>query len=172
MLTSDPKSEKWVKQSAWRSHIKPTKTKASRAPIPVIAPLAAKLDAHIATLKPRTTGLMFPNGANKPLALQRMVAEVIRPALVGSGVEWHGWHALRRGLASNLHDLGVQDKVIQAILRHANVAVTQACYIKTTDPQAVRGMKKLERKVQHATSMQLARHPQKQPADVSSPRIN
>ena len=44
---------------------------------------------------------------------------------------WHGWHAFRRGLATNLHRLGVPDKIIQAILRHSNVAVTQSCYIKT-----------------------------------------
>ena len=45
--------------------------------------------------------------------------------------EWHGWQAFRRGLAANLHDLGVDDKMIQAILRHANVSMTQRCYIKT-----------------------------------------
>jgi len=32
---------------------------------------------------------------------------------------WHGWHAFRRGLATNLHALGVDDKTIQAILRHS-----------------------------------------------------
>jgi hypothetical protein len=62
--------------------------------------------------------------------------------------------------------------MIQAILRHSDVAVTQRCYIKTTDPQAVKGMKKLERKVRHATNMQLAREQQKTPADVSSGSIN
>jgi hypothetical protein len=30
-------------------------------------------------------------------------------------MEWHGWHAFRRGLATNLHRLGVSDKVIQQI---------------------------------------------------------
>jgi integrase len=58
--------------------------------------------------------------------------------------EWHGWHAFRRGLATNLHDLGVDDKTIQAILRHANVAITQASYIKTLDPQCIAAMKQLE----------------------------
>jgi len=61
---------------------------------------------------------------------------------------------LRRGLATNLHELGVPDKIIQVILRHANVGVTQLCYIKTRNPQAVEEMKKLERKISHATSMQ------------------
>lgn len=32
---------------------------------------------------------------------------------------WHGWHAFRRGLATNLYGLGVADKTIQAILRHS-----------------------------------------------------
>lgn len=44
---------------------------------------------------------------------------------------WHGWHAFRRGLATNLHALGIRDRDIQAILRHSNIAVTQASYIKS-----------------------------------------
>src|SRR5437762_8575830 len=38
--------------------------------------------------------------------------------------EWHGWHAARRGLGSNLYHLGTPEKVIQRILRHANVSTT------------------------------------------------
>jgi integrase len=55
----------------------------------------------------------------------------------------HGWHALRRGLGTNLHDSGVQDKTIQAILRHSNVFVTQSYYIKTRQKAGVDAMKKL-----------------------------
>ena len=39
-------------------------------------------------------------------------------------MKWWGWHAFRRGLATNLHRLGVPDKTIQAILRHANISTT------------------------------------------------
>jgi integrase len=56
----------------------------------------------------------------------------------------HGWHAFRRGLATNLHRLGVPAETIQAILRHSNVAVTQACYIKTVRDDAKAAMEKLE----------------------------
>jgi integrase len=45
--------------------------------------------------------------------------------------EWHGWHAARSGLGSNLYRLGVPDMVIQRILRHANVSTTATYYIKT-----------------------------------------
>ena len=41
--------------------------------------------------------------------------------------------------------------MIQAVLRHSNVSVTQRAYIKTIDPNAVNAMQKLE----HATNMQL-----------------
>jgi integrase len=63
-----------------------------------------------------------------------------------SGVTWHGWHACRRGLATNLHALGVPDIVIQAILRHSNVSVTRESYIKRdgVDPQSQAAMKALE----------------------------
>jgi len=45
--------------------------------------------------------------------------------------EWHGWHAARRGLGTNLYRLGVPEKTIQAILRHANVSTTNTYYIKS-----------------------------------------
>jgi hypothetical protein len=35
---------------------------------------------------------------------------------------WRGWHGFRRGLATNLNRLGVQDKTIQSIPRHSNLA--------------------------------------------------
>jgi integrase len=50
-----------------------------------------------------------------------------------SGIVWHGWHACRRGLATNLHELGVPDIVIQAILRHREVSVTRNAYIKRSE---------------------------------------
>jgi len=44
--------------------------------------------------------------------------------------EWKGWHAFRRGLATNLTDLGVRPEVIQRILRHGDLATTMR-YVKT-----------------------------------------
>jgi len=44
-----------------------------------------------------------------------------------------------------LHRLGVPDKDIQQILRHANVNVTQESYIKTTTSDAMIAMRLLER---------------------------
>jgi integrase len=58
--------------------------------------------------------------------------------------EWHGWHAFRRGLATNLHELGVPAKVIQKILRHSAGSVTQACYIQLPDPTIAAAMRRLD----------------------------
>ena len=62
----------------------------------------------------------------------------------------------RRGLATNLHQLGVADKTIQRILRHANVAVTQNCYIKTTDSEVAAAMQQFERSLEYAPDMHLS----------------
>ena len=58
--------------------------------------------------------------------------------------EWHGWHAFRRGLGSNLYALGVRDKKIQEILRHANVSTTATYYIKIASADAQEAMARLE----------------------------
>jgi hypothetical protein len=74
------------------------------------------------------------------------VTEVIQPTLEAEKIPWYGWHAFRRGLATNLHRLGVSDKVIQQILRHANVTTTINIYVKMVTQDAEEAMKKLEKK--------------------------
>ena len=89
-------------------------------------------------------GFAFATPKGTPLDLQIFAQRNIRPELNKAGIAWLGWHALRRGLATNLYRLGVPDQVMQRILRHSNVAVTQRCYIKTADSDATFAMKKLE----------------------------
>ncbi len=48
--------------------------------------------------------------------------------------------------ATNLHTLGVDDKTIQAILRHSNVALTINVYIKSVTESQVNAMDVLEAK--------------------------
>ena len=64
--------------------------------------------------------------------------------------EWHGWHAARRGLGSNLYRLGVPDMVIQRILRHANVSTTATYYIKTAADDVRNAMTRLEHHIDEA----------------------
>ena len=52
-------------------------------------------------------------------------------------------------LATNLHELGIADLVIQGILRHSTVEVTRQAYIKhnAVDARSLAAMKVLERQL-------------------------
>jgi len=50
--------------------------------------------------------------------------------------KWKGWHCFRRSLASNLYALGVKPKVIQAILRHSDIATALDFYVETSDAES------------------------------------
>jgi len=69
---------------------------------------------------------------------------------------WHGWHAFRRGLATNLHTLGVDDKTIQAILRHSNVGLTINVYIKSVTESQANAMDVLSARLEQETNNNLA----------------
>jgi len=137
-----------ISQSFWRSHMLEPKTRQSKSPVPVIAQLARRLDSHRQSSGSPANGLMFHGPVGKPINL----ADVIVPAVTKAEI---GWHAFRRGLATNLHRLGVPDKIIQRILRHSNVAVTQNCYIKTADLDAAAAMRQFEHSLEYAPNMHL-----------------
>jgi integrase len=145
-----------ISQSFWRGHALEPKTRQSKAGVPVIAQLARRLDLHRCLSGNPANGLMFPSPVGKPINLDALAAEVIAPLVTKAGLQWHGWHAFRRGLATNLHRIGVSDKIIQRILRHANVAVTQNCYIKTADSEVAAAMQRFERSLEYAPDMHLS----------------
>src|SRR5258708_4044368 len=137
-------SEIRVMKSVWRSHVDEPKRPKSKAAIPVISPLKVMIERHWTESGRPTRGFIFANQHGKPMNLEALAVDVIRPALEESNLRWHGWHAFRRGLATNLHRLGVSDKVIQQILRHANVTTTMNIYVKTVSADAANAMKTLE----------------------------
>ena len=65
---------------------------------------------------------------------------------------------MRRGLSTNLYELGVQPKIIQAILRHSHVETTNRHYIIIQQQKAgSAAMKKLESAVKRAQSVHKAK---------------
>jgi len=145
-----------ITQSVFGSHTDEPKTPKSKAPVPVIAPLAKYLDRHKATSGDPVSGLIFKSKTGSSMDLAQIARFVIRPALEGTGIEWHGWHAFRRGLATNLYRLGVPDKTIQAILRHANLSTTMNAYVKSVSADATAAMRAFEELCnQHATATEL-----------------
>jgi integrase len=158
-----------VERDIWNGKVDPCKTKASQATVPVIKQLAYRLELHRARGANATTGPIFRNSVGKPLSLGSVVDRHILPALNRCAVcgkrerdhlradhayrrdetipHWHGWHAARRGLGSNLYRLGVPDKVIQRILRHANLSTTTGYYIKSQTKDVLDAMAKLENSI-------------------------
>ena len=141
-----------VMRSVWESVTSDPKTRKSKAPVPVIVPMQRFLDLFRSGLGNSEAGPIFATMKGTPLSLNNVLNRQILPVLnvcahcgkrsdeyskLAQEYErdskrpvWHGWHAFRRGLTTNLHDLGVADKTIQAILRHANVQVTQNSYMR------------------------------------------
>ena len=137
-----------------RVNVSDPKSRKSRASVPVIRQLDERLEMYRFREGNPDSGPIFRNSKGNPLALTALATRVIVAALNRCEIykkseqahrgkaarkmeahvyrrdpslpEWHGWHAFRRGLGSNLYALGVSDKIIQRILRHANVSTTLA----------------------------------------------
>jgi integrase len=144
-----------VTRSVWNSTVSEPKTRRSRSPIPVVRQLADALDAHRLRMGVLAQpGLpIFQSGNGKPLNLDNLARRVIAPI-----AKWHGWHAFRRGLATNLHALGVDDKTIQAILRHSNVGLTMNVYVKSVNESQVSAMDALSEKLRTCTDLATPAH--------------
>ncbi len=149
-----------VNQTQWRGHMNDPKSKASKSWVPVVPPLKVILDAYVAALPENRTkwtedgdevtdNSMFSvtgrggRDGRAPMDLDHMGRRVVAKAFKSRGVEWKGWHAFRRGLASTLFELGCDDLTVQRILRHQNVGVTRAHYIRVRDPKVEDAMTRL-----------------------------
>jgi integrase len=143
-------SEIHVSRSIWNGHETAPKTRKSRAPVPVVRQLAERLEMHRLRCGNPQSGPMFANGKGNPQSMSNLLGRLILPALRKTGIEWHGWHACRRGLGSTLYRLGVPDLVIQRILRHANVSTTTGYYIKTAADDVREAMAKQENSIAQA----------------------
>jgi len=149
------------------------------APIPVVKRLGDALEAHKPRMGQLAVGPIFQAGNGKPLNLDNLERRSIMPALSRCAVcrkqedehkpeahvyqrdnslpRWNGSHAFRRGLATNLHALGVDDQTSQAILRHSNVGLTMNVYVKSVSESQVSAMDALSEKL--GTSTELATKP-------------
>jgi integrase len=134
-----------VERSVWGPHVQPTKTHRSRASVPVVPALEEILAEFRATRGNPQTGYIFAGARNRrPLDLDTFARRYIEPILAASNQRWRWWHPFRRGLATNLHRLGVDDKTIQTILRHSSVTTTREIYIKGVGSDAIAAMERLE----------------------------
>jgi integrase len=131
-----------IERTRWRNQINPPKSVASRSWVPVIPALATVLDAYRSAHHQRQPRGDYHEDAMFKVNLYDMGRATIKPAI--APITWRGWHALRRGLASNLFELGADDLTVMRVLRHASVTVTRQHYIKVRDPKMTAAMSALE----------------------------
>jgi integrase len=137
-----------INRSIWMSVVNLPKTRASRDTVPVIPALAEILDEYRRSIGNPKVGMVFHSGNELPISVDKVGRRVIQPALVGTCLPWYGWHAFRRGLASNLYELGAPDKVVQRILRHSKPHVTRERYIKVFDRTVLEALEKVQARIE------------------------
>jgi integrase len=137
-----------IKRSIWMSVVNLPKTRASRDSVPIIPALAQILDEYRSSMGNPEVGLVFHSGDGLPICVDRLGRRVIRRALQAIRLPWYGWHAFRRGLASNLYEIGAQDKVVQRILRHSKPHVTRERYIKVFDRTVLEAVEKVQARIE------------------------
>jgi integrase len=144
-----------VGASMWRSFLGKPKTAASVAPVPVTETLA-----EILAETRQETGLILMSPLGQPVDLHNLASRVVRPVLARCVickkskhapndhdfqpiVTWRGWYAFRRGLATLATKIDSQ-LAAKSLLRHTNIAITQAYYIKSAPEDALRAVKTMD----------------------------
>jgi integrase len=131
-----------VQRNVYKGHVDTVKTKGSKGHVPLLPVLADALEAQRA--RNGQFEYIFHSADGGPASFDLMASQVIVPALKRAGLAWHGWHGFRRGVATNLRELGVRIEDASAILRHANTAITLDFYAKARPEFTQAAMAKLE----------------------------
>jgi integrase len=140
-------TELTINRSIWRAVVNLPKTRASRDSLPAIPALAEILEEYRRSMGNPEAGVVFHSGDGLPINMEKVGRRVIRAALESVNLPWYGWHAFRRGLASNLYAMGAQDKVVQRLLRHSKPHVTRERYIKVFDRTLLDAVEKMQKRI-------------------------
>jgi integrase len=130
-----------ITKSCVRGRFGDTKTESSRRPVPLHpVVLKALLGWRAVSLYRAETDFLFPSDrlkGEKPLSPDMILRKIIRPAVKEAKIEGKliGWHSFRHSLATNLRSLGVDVKIAQELLRHANSRTTMDIYTRAVSAQ-------------------------------------
>lgn len=125
-----------ITRSCVRNRFGRVKTDASGKPVPLHVSICSLLMEWRRVTKYKGDGdFLFPSerlNGTKPLTPDMVLKKVIRPAITRAKIKGKiiGWHSFRHSLATNLRSLGVDVKVAQELLRHANSRITMDLYTR------------------------------------------
>ena len=125
-----------ITRSIYRNVVGDTKTKASRKPVPLHPILVEELNRWRSESPYQAdSDFLFPSiqkNGTQPLQPDIILKRHIRPALEQMGVNKRiGWHSFRHGLSQFLRQRGIDVKIAQDLLRHANSRITLDIYQQT-----------------------------------------
>jgi integrase len=148
----------------WRSFLTDPRTADS-----IATQLVPETLAEILAETRRESGYILTSTMGKPIDLHNLTSRVIVPALSRCAVcrkgeiehltdhefsplpKWRGFYGLRRGLATLAASLDTP-LASKSLLRHSNIATTNAFYIKSVSADVVRAVARMDALFQNAAS--------------------
>lgn len=136
-----------VTHSIFRNVEGETKTACSHKPVPLPPIVVEELRKwRKVSLYRSDKDFLFPStqkNGTQPLQPDMVLKRHIRPALKRLGITKKiGWHSFRHGMATLLRQCGVDIKVAQELLRHANPRITMGIYQQTVTDERRLGQAK------------------------------
>jgi len=124
--------------------VEDTKTKASKAPVPVVKIVAKELDLHLK--RNSGDGFIFhkASSSQSPIIFEQLILTEVHPACDRAGIKFYGIHALRRGLNTIMKDLGIDHSLRADIMRHTPRDVTDRHYGRASIKQMRAVLNKVE----------------------------
>lgn len=120
-----------VRQGASGGRLLPLKTKTSRADLPLDPDLARLLRDYRNSWRPNPGGLLFATRSGRPMSANDIRRRQWLPLLKHLGMAHAGFHALRHGLPRRQFAAGMSAQVVQKLMRHGSLAITER-YLHST----------------------------------------
>jgi integrase len=112
------------------------KTEESAKPVQLTRATVAMLQNYLQHhWKPNPLNLLFPSRTNRPMKRSYAVKFGLWPAMRKLGLPTHrvGFHSFRGGLATRLANNKVSPRIVQSILRHADLKTTLSYYVHSDE---------------------------------------
>jgi integrase len=139
------KNQLSVVRTVWHREIIETKTQHRAATVHLLPNVVAELKRH-RQANPGTSWV-FEGPRVFPLELATLGSKVIKKVLQGTGVEWRGFHAFRRGLGTRLYNNGTPIETVGKILRHGSGSeVTLKHYVEVEEKTKAAALQNLPMK--------------------------
>jgi integrase len=133
-----------VNRTVWHRETIQTKTEHRQDSVHLLPNVISELKKH-RKANP-STQWVFEGPRVFPLDLATLGSKRIKEALKGADVEWHGFHAFRRGLGTRLYNNGTPIETVGKVLRHgSNSEVTLQHYVDIEDETRADALKNLRR---------------------------